>query len=86
MQLYLTTKIWKEGRHYIAYTPELDIASQGKSPARAEERLREAVELFIDEAKRMRTLGKVLRAAGFLKEQYRWRPPLISISSLEVSV
>ena len=51
MRLLLTTKIWKEGKHYIAYTPELDIASQGKNLSHAEERLREAVNIFIEETK-----------------------------------
>lgn len=86
MQLYLTTKIWKGGRHYIAYAPELDIASQGKNPSHAEERLREAVKLFIEETKRIGTFGEVLRAAGFLKERRRWKAPSISISPLEVAV
>lgn len=84
MQLFLTTKIWKEGTHYIAYTPELDIASQGVSRVRAEKRLREAVEIFIEETKRLGTLDEVMRAAGFSKEQSRWKAPFIS--SLKVPV
>jgi len=84
MRIFLTTKIWKEGGHYIAYTPELDIASQGKSVTHAEKRLREAVELFLEETKRMGTFREVLEKAGFLKRGHRWVAPQISISSLEV--
>ena len=36
MKLFLTSKIWKEGRHYVAYSPELEVASQGKTLEEAE--------------------------------------------------
>ena len=57
MRLFLTMKIWKEGGHYIAYTPELDVVSQGRTPAGAEKRLQEAVTLFLEETKRMDTVN-----------------------------
>lgn len=85
MRILLTTKIWKEGTHYIAYTPELDIASQGRTPPHAEERLREAVTIFLEETKRMGTLESVLRSAGFSKRRRQWQAPRISISSLEIA-
>ncbi len=85
MKIFLTTKIWKEGTHYLAYTPELDIASQGKTLSQAEERLREAVTAFIEETKRMGTFSEVMRSAGFMKRRERWEAPLVSISSLEVA-
>mgnify|MGYP001607770030 FL=1 len=84
MHIFLTTKIWKEGRHYIAYTPELDVSSQGKTAAHAEERLREAVTAFLEETKRTDTFDEVMRSAGFSKSRERWKAPLISLSSLEV--
>ncbi|OGM93021.1 hypothetical protein A2935_03885 [Candidatus Wolfebacteria bacterium RIFCSPLOWO2_01_FULL_47_17b] len=86
MKLFLTTKIWREGKHYIAYTPELDVASQGGNPDRALERLREAVEIFLEETKRRGTLNEVLGQAGFLKKNRRWETPQISISSFDVAV
>lgn len=86
MQIFLTVKTWQEGKHYIAYTPELDISSQGKTSAHAEERLREAVSAFLEETKRMETFGEVMRSAGFSKSRARWKMPLISFSSLEVAV
>lgn len=85
MRLLLTTKIWKEGRHFIAYTPELDLASQGRTPAHAEARLHEAVSAFLEETKRLGTLEEVLRSAGFFKRRRRWETPRISISTLEVT-
>jgi len=85
MHIFLTTKIWKEGTHYIAYTPELDLASQGKTRESAEARLREAVTLFLDETKRMGTFDRVMQSAGFLKRRHSWESPRVSISSLEVA-
>ncbi|OHA09260.1 MAG: hypothetical protein A3B37_03550 [Candidatus Sungbacteria bacterium RIFCSPLOWO2_01_FULL_59_16] len=86
MRFLLTTKVWKDGRHFVAYTPELDLASQGRTPAHAEERLREAVSLFFEETRRMGTFGEVMRQAGFLKRHRRWEAPRVSIGSLEVAV
>lgn len=85
MRIFITAKIWKEGEHYIAYTPELDIASQGRTLPKAEERLREAVTAFIEETKRMGTFSEVMRSAGFMKHRERWEAPFVSISSLEVA-
>ena len=84
MRMFLTTKNWKEGHHYIAYTPELDLASQGKTPEHAEKRLREAAALFIEETKRMGTLNEILEKTGFVKKQRHWEAPRISISSVEI--
>lgn len=86
MRIFLTTKIWKEGKHYIAYTPELDLATQGKNPEHAERRLREAVSLFLEEVKRMGTFQDVLRGAGFVLRKRRWEAPRVSFSALEVAV
>lgn len=86
MQIFLTIKAWKEGKHYIAYTPELDVSSQGRTPAHAEGRLREAVSAFLEETKRMGTFDEVMRSAGFSKNRARWKMPLISFSSLEVAL
>jgi predicted RNase H-like HicB family nuclease len=53
MRLILTIKIWREGRHYIAYSPELEVASQGKTPEHALERVKKAIERFLEGTKRM---------------------------------
>lgn len=86
MRLFLTTKIWKDGTHYIAYTPELDVVSQGKTPEHAEKRLREAVSLFLEETKRMGTFDEVMRDAGFILRGRKWEMPRVSISALEVAL
>ena len=65
MKLFLTSKIWKEGKHYIAYNPELEVASQGKTVEVAEKMLKEAVSLFIETAKKIGTFNKILREDYF---------------------
>lgn len=46
----LTAIIAREGDDYIALCPELDIASQGVTVAKARDNLREALELFFETA------------------------------------
>ena len=60
MKLFLTSKIWKEGKHFVAYNPELEVASQGKTLEGAEKMLKEAVGLFIETAKKIGTFNKIL--------------------------
>ena len=86
IRLFLTSKIWKEGKHYLAYSPELDVASQGKTPENAQEMLKDAISLFIETAKDMGTLNSILTEAGFVKKEKRWVSPIISLSPLEVTI
>lgn len=86
IRLFLTSKIWKEGKHYLAYNPELDVASQGKTPENAQEMLKDAISLFIETAKDMGTLNSILSEAGFVKKEKRWISPVISLSPLEMTI
>jgi len=43
----LSAVVRKEGRLYVAWTPDLDIASQGKDPEAALANLKEAVETYL---------------------------------------
>ena len=45
-----TAIIEREGNGYVAFCPELDIASQGAIMAEARENLQEALELFFETA------------------------------------
>jgi predicted RNase H-like HicB family nuclease len=47
-----TAAMHKEGDSYVAFCPELDIASQGETIESARENLREAIELFLETASR----------------------------------
>lgn len=86
LRLFLTSKVWKEDKHYIAYNPELDVASQGKTLEEAQLMLKDAISLFIETAKDMGTLDKILREAGFIKKEKMWTSPSISLSPLEMTV
>ena len=87
MKLFLTTKIWTEGKHYIAYTPELEVASQGKTREEAEKRLREAVGAFLQSVKERGFLAQALKEVGFSRGPKReWWAPSISISAVEVKI
>ena len=45
-----TSIIQRDGDWYVAWCPELDIASQGQSIEEARQNLREALELFLETA------------------------------------
>ncbi len=46
----LTAIIEREGDAYVALCPELDVASQGESIDQTRENLKEALQLFLEEA------------------------------------
>jgi predicted RNase H-like HicB family nuclease len=50
MQTQLTAIIEREGNGYVAFCPEVVIASQGESIESARDNLREALELFFESA------------------------------------
>lgn len=60
---------------YASYSPELDISSCGRTSQEAKKNLREAVEAFLEETERMRTLQEILEEAGFIKEETEWKRP-----------
>jgi len=64
-QIIVSEQIWKEGKMYTAYCPELDVASCGTTVAEAQKNLREALEIFIEETAKMGTLEEILEEAGY---------------------
>jgi len=64
MRLDYTAIVFKEGKSFVAHSPELDVSSCASSKRKALENLAEAVELFVDEARRMGTLEQILAEAG----------------------
>ena len=52
-KLTLTAIIWKEGDKYVSKCPELEVASCGDSVESALENLKEAVELYLENAKEL---------------------------------
>jgi predicted RNase H-like HicB family nuclease len=56
----LTAVIWEEEGKYVSKCPELGVASCGDSPEEARENLREAVELYLANAKELNMIDELL--------------------------
>ena len=65
MEIQFTTRVFREGRSFVAHALELDVSSCGGSEVRALRNLKEAVRLFLEEAERMGTLEQILKEAGY---------------------
>jgi predicted RNase H-like HicB family nuclease len=48
-KLTFSSVVWKEEGLYVAWCPDLDIASQGKNVEEALGNLREAIELYLED-------------------------------------
>lgn len=55
----LSATIWLEGKVYVSKCPELNVASAGDTPHEAYENLKEAVELYLDNAKKLGMLAEL---------------------------
>jgi predicted RNase H-like HicB family nuclease len=55
-----SAQMWKEGVTFVAYSPELDVASCGGSLSKARKALREAVALFLEGYSRRVTSKRAL--------------------------
>lgn len=82
IMLPLTIKVTIDKRSkdapYVAYTPELDVASCGPTEEKARKNLQEAAEIVIEELRKKGELAEVLKEMGFQKEKQRWIPPRVS--------
>lgn len=80
MDIQLTTRIFKEGRTFVAHALELDVSSCGGSKEKALKSLKEAVRLFLEEAEHMGTLDQILEEARYSKGNRRIaNPKFISV-------
>ncbi len=85
MEIQFTSQIFKEGKVYLAYAPELDISSCGGTREKARKNLMEAVRLFLEEAEKMGTLEQILEEAGYMKRKQKLEgPKLISIQRVSL--
>ncbi|MBI4231954.1 type II toxin-antitoxin system HicB family antitoxin [Candidatus Peregrinibacteria bacterium] len=55
----LSATIWLEGKVYVSKCPELNVASAGDTPSEALGNLKEAVELYLENAKRLGMLAEL---------------------------
>jgi predicted RNase H-like HicB family nuclease len=81
--LPLTIKLTVDRRSkdapFIAYSPELDLASCGLTEEKARQNLHEAVEILLEEVDKKGKLSELLEEMGFQKEKEGWIPPRISL-------
>jgi predicted RNase H-like HicB family nuclease len=75
MEIQFTTRIFKEGRTFVAHALELDVSSCGGSKEKALKNLKEAVRLFLEEAEKMGTLDQILEEAGYSKRKQKIASP-----------
>jgi predicted RNase H-like HicB family nuclease len=75
IQLKVPLFIFREGRTYVSYSPALDLASCGKTPAHARRMFAEAMQLFIEFAVERGTLAEILLEQGWTKSKAGWRAP-----------
>ena len=75
MDIQFTTRIFKEGRTYVAHALELDVSSCGGSKEKAVKNLKEAVRLFLEEAGKMGTLNQILKEAGYSQTKQKIASP-----------
>lgn len=83
--LPLTVKIIEDKRSkdapFVAYTPELDVASCGSTEGKARQNLHEAVQIFLEEIGKKGDLPIFLEELGFQKTNKSWVPPIVSFES-----
>src|SRR5260370_3141839 len=77
MEIQFTTRIFKEGRSFVAHALELDVSSCGGSKAKALKNLKEAVRLFLEEARKMGTLEQILQEARYTRTRQRIANPTV---------
>ncbi|MEK7208179.1 MAG: hypothetical protein AAB699_01360 [Patescibacteria group bacterium] len=84
--LTFTAQVFREGRQYVSFNPELRVASCGKTPEHAKANLRDAIRGFLLSAYKKGTLAEILEEAGFVKEKRAWRDPyLVSLDRLTLA-
>ena len=69
MKIQFTSQIFREGRMFVAHTPDLDVTSCATTEAKAQKNLLEAVRLFLDEAEKKGSLDQILKEAGFVRRK-----------------
>jgi predicted RNase H-like HicB family nuclease len=69
MKIQFTTQIFREGKMYVAYSPELDVSSCATTKTKAQKNLLEAVRLFLEEAEKKGSLDQILKESGFVRRK-----------------
>ena len=67
--LDLTAVIWREGEDFVSLCPELGVSSCGATLEEATAMLKEAVDLYVENARELDTLDSALEG---LTSEHRW--------------
>ncbi len=85
--LTFTIQIFREGKLFVAYNPELDVSSCGLTIEKAKVNLKDAIRGFLKSAAKMGTLNGILEEAGYTYERKHWiDPELIALDRMSVAV
>ena len=86
MKLPLTVKVFMDNSSkdapWVAYNPELDVASCGPTEKKARENLKEALDIVLVGAKKDGNLKDLLKNAGFTVKGESIEPPKIIIENV----
>ncbi len=77
VEVSLPVSFLREGKHFIAYTPSLDLSTSALSYDKAKKRFGEIVQIFFEELLEKGTLDEVLTGLGWRKVRKRWSPPVL---------
>ena len=79
--------IMKQGKHFVAYSPVLDLSTVGKSLKDAQKMFGQAAKIFLEEIIEAGTVDEVLSDLGWKKVQKKWNPPqVVSSDSIGIRV
>jgi len=67
-KIIATVEIWKADEMFTSYCPELDIASCGHTVDEAKKKLREVIEIQLEETAKRGTVNDFLAEAGYAIE------------------
>ena len=86
-KLTITVQIFREGKKYVSFNPELEVASCGNTLEEARHNLRDAMRGFIKSAAKMGTLDTILEQAGFIHKGKSWlTPELVSLDRMSLAI
>lgn len=83
-RLRLTGEVWREGRMYVSYCRELDLASCGRTVEEAWKNLHEVFQIFLEEAAKKGTLHELLEEAGLVAKGETLERPEHFIGRIEL--
>ena len=71
---------------YVAYSPELDVASAGPTETAARNNLKEAINIVLEGAKEDGNLEEFLEEVGFSKIEGKFKAPKVTTEKVSLPV